>query len=184
MLRPSYTELMEQLNEGNNVDSKVTSRYIIVIAAAKRARQLVDGATPLTYAPTDKSVSIAVNELYAGKLKINTETEDGSIASSYFDEFENETKRKLFATNESTGDIFIDEDEDTEEYGEEEGFEDNFEDDLDEKLKEYDDFEEIEDEYEDEFEDEFDKKKRKSMDYDLEEEIEENMDDNLDMEED
>ena len=70
MLQPSYSELMNVLNETNEVDSKVTSRYTIVIAAAKRARQLIDGAPPMTHSTTDKSVSIAVKEMQEGKLKI------------------------------------------------------------------------------------------------------------------
>jgi DNA-directed RNA polymerase subunit omega len=63
---------MDLLNQENNVDSEITSRYTIVVAAAKRAREVIDGAPPLTYAPTDKAVSIAVNELFAGKIKIKT----------------------------------------------------------------------------------------------------------------
>lgn len=78
MLHPSYSELMTTLNETNEVDTKITSRYTIVIAAAKRARQLIDGAEPLSYAKVDKSVSIAVNEMREGKLKIidKTDSED------------------------------------------------------------------------------------------------------------
>ena len=70
MLRPSYSELMDLINENKLVDSKITSRYTIVLAAAKRARQIIDGANPLTYAPTDRAVSIAVNEMSEGKLMI------------------------------------------------------------------------------------------------------------------
>ena len=70
MLRPSYSELMSILNESNDVDSEITSRYTIVIAAAKRARQIIDGAEPVCYANTDKAVNIAVREMYEGKLKI------------------------------------------------------------------------------------------------------------------
>lgn len=69
MLNPSYSELMTILNE-NNEDNKITSRYTIVLAAAKRARQLTDGAMPLCYATADKPVSIAVKEMYEGRLKI------------------------------------------------------------------------------------------------------------------
>ena len=70
MLRPSYSELMETLNNQKKVESQITSRYTIVLAAAKRARQIIDGANPLTYAPTDRAVSIAVKELDEGKLII------------------------------------------------------------------------------------------------------------------
>jgi len=64
---------MEKINTDNLVDSKITSRYTIVLAVAKRARQIIDGADPLTYAPTDRAVSIAVKEMGEGKIKINVE---------------------------------------------------------------------------------------------------------------
>lgn len=76
MLQPSYTELIDVLNNKDHVDNKITSRYTIVIAAAKRARQIIDGSMPQTYAPTDKPVSIAVNEMYAGKISVNSIDED------------------------------------------------------------------------------------------------------------
>ena len=70
MLKPSYSELMDTINTNRLVDSTITSRYTIVLAAAKRARQIIDGANPLTYAPTDRAVSIAVKEMSEGKIKI------------------------------------------------------------------------------------------------------------------
>ena len=73
MLTPSYSELMQKINEDSQVDSKITSRYTIVLAVAKRARQIIDGADPLTYAPTDRAVSIAVKEMGEGKITIHAE---------------------------------------------------------------------------------------------------------------
>ena len=50
---------------------QMLSRYTIIIAAAKRARQIVDGSEPLiSNIKVDKPVSIAVNELYDSKIKI------------------------------------------------------------------------------------------------------------------
>jgi DNA-directed RNA polymerase subunit omega len=66
---------MEKLNTDMQVDSKITSRYTIVLAVAKRARQIIDGSQPLTYAPTDRAVSIAVKEMGEGKIKINMEVD-------------------------------------------------------------------------------------------------------------
>jgi DNA-directed RNA polymerase subunit omega len=68
MLRPSYTDLLEVLNNGEYPDIK--SRYSIVIAASKRARQIIAGAEPMVRSQIDKPVTIAVNELHQGKLKI------------------------------------------------------------------------------------------------------------------
>ena len=73
MLRPSYSELMDVITQGEKLDSRVTSRYTVVLAAAKRARQLTDGANPLTYAPTDRAVSTAVKEMSEGKLRIRVQ---------------------------------------------------------------------------------------------------------------
>ncbi|MGL4790259.1 MAG: DNA-directed RNA polymerase subunit omega [Anaerotignaceae bacterium] len=71
MLRPSYSDLLEEINKGAEGEDVVGSRYTIVIAAAKRARQLVDHAVPLTNKiKIDKPVSIAVHELYEGKIQI------------------------------------------------------------------------------------------------------------------
>ena len=71
MLRPSYTDLLDQINKGAEGENVVGSRYTIVIAAAKRARQLIDHAEPLTdKVEIDRPVSIAVNELYEGKIVI------------------------------------------------------------------------------------------------------------------
>ncbi len=77
MLRPSYTDLLSVINKDGDDNSVTASRYSIVIAASKRARQLVDHAEPLVSVSKDnKPVSIAVNELYQGKIKI---VEDGDI---------------------------------------------------------------------------------------------------------
>ena len=71
MLRPSYSDLLEVLNKDADTENVIGSRYTIVIAAATRARQLVDHAEPMTTrTKVDRSVSIAVNELWEGKIKI------------------------------------------------------------------------------------------------------------------
>jgi DNA-directed RNA polymerase subunit omega len=56
-------------------DTKVVnSRYSIVMATAKRARQLIAGDLPLVPAKDgEKPLSIAVDELNQGKLKILAE---------------------------------------------------------------------------------------------------------------
>ena len=70
MLKPSYAELMEVLNRESEGDNAITSRYTIVIASAKRARQLIDGADSMTELKNGKPLSIAVDELYNGKIKV------------------------------------------------------------------------------------------------------------------
>ena len=91
MLHPSYTDLMRTINsEVEEGDTPVVnSRYSIVLAAAKRARQLVDHQPPMIdHIEVDKPVSIAVNEIYEGKLKIREgkpEEEDKEVALAEVD---------------------------------------------------------------------------------------------------
>ena len=61
MTKPSVAELLE----------KVDNRYLLVIATAKRARQIIAGDEPMNDKPTcPKPLSYAVEELYEGKVKI------------------------------------------------------------------------------------------------------------------
>jgi DNA-directed RNA polymerase subunit omega len=53
----------------------VNSRYSIVMATAKRARQLIDDAEPMVNDEGKKPLSTAVEELHQGKIKILTEEE-------------------------------------------------------------------------------------------------------------
>ena len=73
MLHPSYTELIEAANKNvpEGEEPVVTSRYSIVIATAKRARQLVAGQQAFVEADdTVKPLSIAVDELKNGQIAI------------------------------------------------------------------------------------------------------------------
>lgn len=54
--------------EINYLLSKVDCRYTLVVETAKRARQLIDGASPLTSAVENNSVSQAVNEIETDKV--------------------------------------------------------------------------------------------------------------------
>lgn len=67
MLYPPINELLD----------KVDSRYTLVVAAAKRARQLIDGDVPKIDVPySKKPVSIATQEIYeAHVLYTNGEDE-------------------------------------------------------------------------------------------------------------
>lgn len=79
MIHPSYVELMKVVNNNVEIGEEpvVNSRYSIVIAAAKRARQIIDGAEPLISRPKcNKSLSIAVEELYTGAVRIVSDDED------------------------------------------------------------------------------------------------------------
>ena len=72
MLRPTYMELMEKANKDvkEGEEPVVKSRYSIVLAAAKRARQIIAGEQERIVTPDVKPLSLAVEELDTGKVKI------------------------------------------------------------------------------------------------------------------
>ena len=78
MLHPSYTDLMKVVNKDveEGETKVVNSRYSIVLATAKRARQLIAGAEPMVNYPLNKPLSIAVEELNQGKIKILGDDEE------------------------------------------------------------------------------------------------------------
>lgn len=74
MIHPSYVELMQVVNSDQTEigeEPVINSRYSIVIATAKRARQIIGGDEPMiAKANGRKPLSVAVQELYEGKVKI------------------------------------------------------------------------------------------------------------------
>ncbi|MBQ8878603.1 MAG: DNA-directed RNA polymerase subunit omega [Lachnospiraceae bacterium] len=77
MLHPSYSDLMKVVNSEVEQGEApvVNSRYSIVMAASKRARQIIAGEDPLVETDEIKPLSIAVEELNQGAVKILTEEE-------------------------------------------------------------------------------------------------------------
>ena len=88
MLHPSYTEIMEKVNEeveqGN--EPVVNSRYSIVIAAAKRARQIIDAEKNEEFPSIQKPLSKAVEEIYSGEVKILSEEEVAALEEAALEE--------------------------------------------------------------------------------------------------
>lgn len=78
MIHPSYSDLMEVVNSEVEQGEQpvVQSRYSIVLATAKRARQIIAGEEALVKAEGRKPLSAAVDELYQGKVKIVGDDED------------------------------------------------------------------------------------------------------------
>lgn len=60
MVQPSVTELLK----------KVDNRYKLVVVTSKRARQLSQGATPLTKKHEESTVTLAADEIAEGKVNI------------------------------------------------------------------------------------------------------------------
>ena len=72
MLHPSYTDLMKVVNSEVEPGEApvVNSRYSIVMATSKRARQIIAGEDPLVDTRQTKPLSVAMEELNKGKIKI------------------------------------------------------------------------------------------------------------------
>ena len=85
MIHPSYNELIAAINENAEEDDNtlaLNSRYSLVLATSKRARQLISGAKPLVKAePNKKPLSIAIDEFYKGKVKIYEELSEAEEAA-------------------------------------------------------------------------------------------------------
>lgn len=79
MLHPSYSDLMKVVNSEVEPGEApvVNSRYSIVMATSKRARQLIGGEEPLVDdADGKKPLSIAVEELNQSRIKILGDEEE------------------------------------------------------------------------------------------------------------
>ncbi len=77
MLHPSYSDLMNVVNKDveEGETPVVNSRYSIVMATSKRARQLISGAEPQVNARGKKELSVAIEELANEKIHILAECE-------------------------------------------------------------------------------------------------------------
>ncbi len=78
MLHPSYSDLMKVVNSdvADGEAPVVNSRYSIVMATSRRARQIVAGDEPYVESAGKKALSIAVDELNQAKISIISNEED------------------------------------------------------------------------------------------------------------
>ncbi len=84
MIHPSYADLMDVVNSGVEEGEQpvINSRYSIVMATSKRARQIIAGDDPFTQeTKVRKPLSVAVDELNQGKIAIlgDEENEKGAF---------------------------------------------------------------------------------------------------------
>ena len=78
MIHPSYQELIATINEGQDLDEApvVSSRYSLVLATSKRARQIIGGAEPLVKVKKGmKPLSIAVEVTILPESEVEAEEE-------------------------------------------------------------------------------------------------------------
>lgn len=147
MLHPSYNELMKAVNEnagGTEENPVVSSRYSIVIAAAKRARQLITEenkaneaedeagreSRPEKIGKAEKPLSVAIRELMDGDVKIIPNEDDMDDDSDL-----------MYSSDPMSNIIYTtDEDEESEENEEEDSeYDSDLDDDLDDDDDDLDD---------------------------------------------
>ncbi len=84
MIHPSYVDLMKVVNKGveEGEEPVISSRYSVVMATAKRARQIIAGDEPMVKVKDkQKPLSIAVDEMNQDTLRILTDEEKEEIKS-------------------------------------------------------------------------------------------------------
>ena len=85
MIHPSYVDLMKVVNKGveEGEEPVISSRYSVVMATAKRARQLIAGDEPMVRVKDkQKPLSIAVDEMNQDTLRILTDEEKEAMLAS------------------------------------------------------------------------------------------------------
>ena len=77
MLFPTYGDIINHVNETSEDGTPIIeSRYSVVVAASKRARQLVDGAETDGNLNDDKALTVAINELNTGAIRVTRKPEE------------------------------------------------------------------------------------------------------------
>lgn len=128
MLKPSYTELIDALNKNTYEDSEITSRYTIVIAAAKRARQLIAGDEPMLPIGKEKPISTAVKEMLSNKIQIVPEGE-GTVLNLYLSK-ESETEEKSSSNQKANYETNLENEQEFEDESEYDEFTNDYTDEL------------------------------------------------------
>lgn len=110
MLHPSYSDLIQVVNDGaEEGDLLVQSRYSIVLATAKRARQIISSNKLL--AKKKKALSIAIDEIYNQKVKITIggeEDKSSKVKEIDLNEGDNDLESKDPAESDVNAETFND----------------------------------------------------------------------------
>lgn len=137
MLRPTYNDLIDSMNKNREEgELEVQSRYSVVIASAKRARQIIDGDAPLVKAEEGrKPLSVAIEEISKNLVNVekgldyeeepihNQDSAESYPRFAQDEEYEDEDVEEEEGTDEEEADS-----ESEEEYAEGSGEEDDYSD--------------------------------------------------------
>ncbi len=109
MLHPSYSDLMKIVNSEAEGDTPlVNSRYSIVMATAKRARQIIAGEAMVSEKEALKPLSTAVKELNEGRIHILPDTPEELEA----DDLQPVEEELILDEEETDGEVLISDGED------------------------------------------------------------------------
>ena len=89
MIHPSYVDLMNVVNKEVEEGEQpvINSRYSVVMATAKRARQIIAGDEPMVKVKDkQKPLSIAVDEMNQAQLRILTDEEKEALLAETVEE--------------------------------------------------------------------------------------------------
>ena len=85
MIHPSYTELIEAINtnsEDDDTTMSLNSRYSLVLAASKRARQIIAGSKPMVEGAEQTAEAQTEESAQASEITETAETAEETTAET------------------------------------------------------------------------------------------------------
>ena len=130
MLRPTYNDLIDSMNKNREEgELEVQSRYSVVIASAKRARQIIDGDAPLVKAEEDrKPLSIAIEEISKNLVNVEKGLDYEEEPMNPTTEVEDYSRYALDEDLDDEEEVDLDSEEENDAYLQEDGEEDDYSD--------------------------------------------------------
>lgn len=130
MLRPTYNDLIDSMNKNREEgELEVQSRYSVVIASAKRARQIIDGDAPLVKAEEDrKPLSIAIEEISKNLVNVEKGLDYEEEPMNPTAEVEDYSRYALDEDLDDEEEVDLDSEAENDDYLQEDGEEDDYSD--------------------------------------------------------
>jgi len=130
MLRPTYNDLIDSMNKNREEgELEVQSRYSVVIASAKRARQIIDGDAPLVKAEEDrKPLSIAIEEISKNLVNVEKGLDYEDEPTNPTTEVEDYSRYALDEDLDDEEEVDLDSEAENDDYLQEDGEEDDYSD--------------------------------------------------------
>ena len=130
MLRPTYNDLIDSMNKNREEgELEVQSRYSVVIASAKRARQIIDGDAPLVKAEEDrKPLSIAIEEISKNLVNVEKGLDYEEEPMNPTTEVEHYSRYALDEDLDDEEEVDLDSEAENDDYLQEDGEEDDYSD--------------------------------------------------------